>query len=60
MKQNLIGHSDAITSIFVCRPYSIVVTGSEDSVVIIWDLNRCVNGFSSRSFFFLCNVLLLI
>jgi len=39
-KENLLGHSDAITSICACRPYSIVVTGSKDSLVIVWDLNR--------------------
>ena len=39
-KENLLGHSDAITSICACRPYSIVVTGSKDSLAIVWDLNR--------------------
>eukprot|EP00795_Rhopilema_esculentum_P002843 gene2843-1077_t len=39
-KQNLLGHSAAVTSIFVCRAYSIVVTGSKDALAIIWDLNR--------------------
>ena len=39
-KENLLGHSDAITCICACRPYSIVVTGSKDSLAIVWDLNR--------------------
>eukprot|EP00794_Sanderia_malayensis_P020579 gene20579-22605_t len=39
-KENLLAHSDAISSIVVCRPFSIVVTGSHDCTVVIWDLNR--------------------
>ena len=41
-KETLLGHSDAITSIYACRPYSIVVTGSKDTLAIVWDLNRYV------------------
>lgn len=39
-KQNLLGHSDAITSIKVCQAYSIAVTTSMDATAILWDLNR--------------------
>ncbi len=39
-KENLLAHSDAISNIAVCRPFSIVVTGSCDCTAVIWDLNR--------------------
>lgn len=39
-KQNLLGHSDSITSICICQPYSVAVTTSKDRTAIIWDLNR--------------------
>ncbi|XP_066923807.1 lysosomal-trafficking regulator-like [Clytia hemisphaerica] len=39
-KQNLLGHSDCITSICICQPYSVAVTTSKDKTAIIWDLNR--------------------
>ncbi|KAK3604703.1 hypothetical protein CHS0354_008265 [Potamilus streckersoni] len=39
-KKCLYGHTKAITSIVVCKPYSILVSASEDETCIIWDLNR--------------------
>ncbi|SGY50147.1 BQ5605_C001g00859 [Microbotryum silenes-dioicae] len=34
------GHSDQVVCLAASRPYSIVVSGSDDKTAIIWDLNR--------------------
>ncbi|XP_056422915.1 lysosomal-trafficking regulator isoform X3 [Hyla sarda] len=36
----LYGHSGEITCLFVCKPYSILISVSMDGTCIIWDLNR--------------------
>ncbi|XP_078592182.1 lysosomal-trafficking regulator-like isoform X1 [Branchiostoma floridae x Branchiostoma japonicum] len=45
----LYGHTGPVSCLQVCRPYSIVVSGSQDGTAIIWDINRlsyvqCLNG----------------
>ncbi|KAG8444521.1 hypothetical protein GDO86_009617 [Hymenochirus boettgeri] len=37
---HLYGHTAEITSLFVCKPYSILISVSKDGTCIIWDLNR--------------------
>ncbi|XP_061480531.1 lysosomal-trafficking regulator isoform X2 [Rhineura floridana] len=37
---HLYGHTAEITSLFVCKPYSIMISVSKDGSCIIWDLNR--------------------
>ncbi|XP_053476690.1 lysosomal-trafficking regulator isoform X6 [Ictalurus furcatus] len=37
---HLYGHTDEITGLFVCKPYSILISVSRDGTCIIWDLNR--------------------
>ncbi|XP_029450120.1 LOW QUALITY PROTEIN: lysosomal-trafficking regulator-like [Rhinatrema bivittatum] len=37
---HLYGHTAEITSLFVCKPYSIIISVSKDGSCIIWDLNR--------------------
>ncbi|XP_078239262.1 lysosomal-trafficking regulator isoform X4 [Pogona vitticeps] len=37
---HLYGHTAEITSLFVCKPYSIMISVSQDGTCIIWDLNR--------------------
>ncbi|XP_019382698.1 PREDICTED: lysosomal-trafficking regulator isoform X1 [Gavialis gangeticus] len=37
---HLYGHTAEITSLFVCKPYSIMISVSEDGTCVIWDLNR--------------------
>ncbi|XP_075057049.1 lysosomal-trafficking regulator [Mixophyes fleayi] len=37
---HLYGHTGEITSLFVCKPYSILISVSKDGTCIIWDLNR--------------------
>ncbi|XP_002760934.3 lysosomal-trafficking regulator [Callithrix jacchus] len=37
---HLYGHTEEITSLFVCKPYSILISVSRDGTCIIWDLNR--------------------
>ncbi|NWU63619.1 LYST regulator, partial [Pterocles burchelli] len=37
---HLYGHTAEITSLFVCKPYSIIISVSKDGTCIIWDLNR--------------------
>ena len=37
---HLRGHNGPVTSLCVCRPFGIVVSGSEDRTAIIWDTNR--------------------
>ncbi|GLH06434.1 Neurobeachin [Gryllus bimaculatus] len=36
----LLGHSSAITSLCICRSFSVVASGSQDSSTILWDLNN--------------------
>lgn len=44
---HLYGHTGEVTSLFVCKPYSILISVSNDGTCILWDLNRsvCVKGF---------------
>ncbi|XP_053567057.1 lysosomal-trafficking regulator isoform X2 [Bombina bombina] len=37
---HLYGHTAEITSLFVCKPYSILISVSKDGTCILWDLNR--------------------
>ncbi|XP_066534350.1 lysosomal-trafficking regulator isoform X2 [Hoplias malabaricus] len=37
---HLYGHTDEVTCLFVCKPYSILISVSRDGTCIIWDLNR--------------------
>ncbi|XP_064408757.1 lysosomal-trafficking regulator [Latimeria chalumnae] len=37
---HLYGHTDEITSLCVCKPYSVLISVSKDGTCIIWDLNR--------------------
>ncbi|XP_045393207.1 lysosomal-trafficking regulator isoform X3 [Lemur catta] len=37
---HLYGHTEEITSLFVCKPYSILISVSRDGTCIVWDLNR--------------------
>lgn len=39
---HLYGHTDGVTGLFVCKPYSILISASRDGTCIIWDLNRFV------------------
>ncbi|KAM6218970.1 lysosomal-trafficking regulator isoform 2-T2 [Rhynchocyon petersi] len=39
-QMHLYGHTEEITSLFVCKPYSIIISVSKDGTCIIWDLNR--------------------
>lgn len=36
----LYGHTGKVNQIVVCKPYSVLVSCSEDNTCIIWDLNR--------------------
>ncbi|XP_047376057.1 lysosomal-trafficking regulator isoform X2 [Sciurus carolinensis] len=37
---HLYGHTEEVTSLFVCKPYSIMISVSKDGTCILWDLNR--------------------
>ncbi|XP_056292280.1 lysosomal-trafficking regulator isoform X2 [Pseudoliparis swirei] len=39
-KVHLYGHTGEVTSLFVCKPYSILISVSQDGTCILWDLNR--------------------
>lgn len=39
---HLYGHTGEVTSLFVCKPYSILISVSKDGTCILWDLNRLV------------------
>ncbi len=39
-RQCLYGHAGPITSMYVSKPFSVIVTASQDTTAIIWDLNR--------------------
>ncbi|XP_073729607.1 lysosomal-trafficking regulator isoform X3 [Misgurnus anguillicaudatus] len=36
----LYGHTAEVTGLFVCKPYSILISVSRDGTCILWDLNR--------------------
>lgn len=40
---HLYGHTGEVTSLFVCKPYSILISVSDDGTCILWDLNRSVS-----------------
>lgn len=52
---HLYGHTDEVTGLFVCKPYSILISVSQDGTGIIWDLNRFV--YTSLCFLLSCLVL---
>ncbi|XP_067381634.1 lysosomal-trafficking regulator isoform X1 [Channa argus] len=37
---HLYGHTGEVTTLFVCKPYSILISVSKDGTCILWDLNR--------------------
>ncbi|XP_048656352.1 lysosomal-trafficking regulator isoform X3 [Marmota marmota marmota] len=37
---HLYGHTEEVTSLCVCKPYSIMISVSRDGTCILWDLNR--------------------
>ncbi|KAM6916813.1 lysosomal-trafficking regulator isoform 2-T2 [Xenentodon cancila] len=37
---DLYGHTGEVTSLLVCKPYSILISVSNDGTCILWDLNR--------------------
>jgi WD40 repeat protein len=39
-KKTLYGHTAPVTCLALSKPYSILVSGSEDQTCIIWDVNR--------------------
>jgi WD40 repeat protein len=46
--QLLRGHSGSVLCVAACRSWSIIVSGSEDGTVAIWDLNRSIYVRSIR------------
>ncbi|KAG5831271.1 hypothetical protein ANANG_G00302020, partial [Anguilla anguilla] len=36
---HLYGHTAEVTHLFVCKPYSVLISGSQDGTCILWDLN---------------------
>ncbi|CAN6439603.1 unnamed protein product [Victoria cruziana] len=39
LKKSLCAHAAKITCLFVSQPYTLIVSGSEDRTVILWDFN---------------------
>ncbi|KAM5234906.1 lysosomal-trafficking regulator [Ctenodactylus gundi] len=37
---HLYGHTEEVTSLCVCKPYSVMISVSRDGTCIVWDLNR--------------------
>uniref|UniRef100_A0AAV2JKV3 Lysosomal trafficking regulator n=1 Tax=Knipowitschia caucasica TaxID=637954 RepID=A0AAV2JKV3_KNICA len=37
---HLYGHTAEVTGLFVCKPYSVLISVSRDGTCILWDLNR--------------------
>ncbi|XP_059421649.1 lysosomal-trafficking regulator isoform X2 [Carassius carassius] len=37
---HLYGHTAEVTGLFICKPYSILISVSRDGTCILWDLNR--------------------
>ncbi|KAE8668827.1 WD repeat and FYVE domain-containing protein 3-like isoform X2 [Hibiscus syriacus] len=42
LKKVLCGHTAKITCLRVCQPYMLIVSGSDDCTVILWDLSSLV------------------
>nr|XP_043618861.1 protein SPIRRIG-like isoform X2 [Erigeron canadensis] len=42
LKQTLCAHTAKITCLYVCQPYMMIISGSDDCTVIIWDLSSLV------------------
>ncbi|KAF3785698.1 SPIRRIG protein [Nymphaea thermarum] len=42
LKRSLCAHTAKITCLFVSQPYTLIVSGSEDHTVILWDLSGLV------------------
>ncbi|XP_035828113.1 lysosomal-trafficking regulator isoform X2 [Aplysia californica] len=40
VRKTLYGHSGAVTCLYVCQAFSLLVSGSQDGTIILWDLNR--------------------
>lgn len=40
LRRMLCGHQGPVTVLQVCKVFGIIVSGSKDTTVIIWDLNR--------------------
>jgi len=38
----LFAHSDSVTCLQLCKPYSILVSAAQDGTCVVWDLNRLV------------------
>jgi len=36
----LFAHSDSLTCLQLCKPYSILVSAAQDGTCVVWDLNR--------------------
>lgn len=47
---HLYGHTAEVTSLFVCKPYSILISVSKDGTCILWDLNRCATFLKKMEF----------
>lgn len=39
-QMHLYGHTEEITGLCVCKPYSVMISVSRDGTCIVWDLNR--------------------
>ncbi|KAL8236293.1 hypothetical protein R6Q59_017374 [Mikania micrantha] len=42
LKKTLCAHTAKITRLYVCQPYMMIVSGSDDCTVILWDLSSLV------------------
>ncbi|KAJ4828594.1 hypothetical protein Tsubulata_004948 [Turnera subulata] len=42
LENTLCGHTDKITCLYVSQPYMLIVSGSDDCTVIVWDLSSLV------------------
>ncbi|KAK9055749.1 hypothetical protein SSX86_026834 [Deinandra increscens subsp. villosa] len=42
LKKTLCAHTAKITCLYVCQPYMMIVSGSDDCTVIVWDLSSMV------------------
>lgn len=52
MIKTLFGHSSAVKSVWICREYSIIVSGDESGQCIVWDLNKYIKKMWVGVFFF--------
>lgn len=47
---NLLGHDDTVCCMEIDKSYNMLISGSKDSTIKMWDLNKSIHTFNNSSF----------